>query len=129
MNILLDTQAFVWLASSPLRFKESVRAVLVDPRNRLFLSAASSWEIAIKVARGKLSLPLEPSAYVPSRMHRHSVTGLSIEHRHTLHVITLPPLHNDPFDRLLVAQAQIEEMALLTSDRQVAAYEVEVILA
>ena len=100
-----------------------------DPDNRLFLSAVSAWEISIKNAMGKLELPLPPEKYVPSRMTATGVEGMMISHAHGLRAGGLPPHHRDPFDRLLIAQAQLEGMPLLTADRQIHLYEVEVIEA
>ncbi|HEV2669689.1 MAG TPA: type II toxin-antitoxin system VapC family toxin, partial [Gemmatimonadales bacterium] len=80
--------------------------------------------IAIKHALGKLKLPGEPAELVPAWMTRTGVTPLAVLHRHALHVATLPPHHRDPFDRMLVAQAQLEQLAILTADRQFARYEV-----
>jgi len=91
------------------------------------LSAASSWEIAIKYALGRLTLPDEPARYVPDRMRRSAVDGLAVAHAHALAVATLPPLHRDPFDRLLVAQAQLEGLPIITADPAIRRYEVETI--
>lgn len=104
-------------------------SLLSDPENQLFLSAASSWEIAIKYAIGKLPLPMPPAEYVPSRMEISGTSALPILHAHALQVGTLPRHHGDPFDRLLIAQAQVEGLIILTSDRQFSAYEVEVFWA
>jgi len=102
MRFLLDTQCWLWMQAEPDRFSPETRKLLLDPSNELFLSAASSWEIAIKYALGKLPLPEPPSTYVPSRMQSSGVIGLAIEHAHALHVESLPSHHRDPFDRLLV---------------------------
>jgi PIN domain nuclease of toxin-antitoxin system len=107
---------------SPDRFRPENRALLTDPESILLLSAASSWEIGIKWATGKLLLPEEPETYVPRRLERQGVSGLAIEHRHALHAAALPPHHRDPFDRLLIAQAELEELVLLTADRQLEPY-------
>ena len=127
MRFLLDTQCWLWMQAEPDRFSPETRKLLLDPSNELFLSAASSWEIAIKYALGKLPLPEPPSTYVPSRMQSSGVIGLAIEHAHALHVDSLPPHHRDPFDRLLVAQAQLEAMSILTADRALALYPVTIL--
>lgn len=103
--------------------------MLQDPDNQLFLSAASSWEIAIKYALGKLPLPLPPAEYVLSRMQTSGTTALPIQHSHALHAGSLPHHHADPFDRLLIAQAQLESLELLTADPQLEAYEVSLLWA
>jgi PIN domain nuclease of toxin-antitoxin system len=100
-------------------------SLLESPSNDLVLSAVSSWEISIKYALGKLSLPEPPSRYVPSRMTASGSRGLAIEHAHAVRVAELPPHHRDPFDRLLVAQAQIEKLILVTADRQFEPYDVD----
>jgi len=111
------------------RLSPPVRGILQDPDNQLFLSAASSWEIAIKYALGKLPLPLPPMEYVLSRMETSGTTPLPVQHSHALHVGSLPHHHADPFDRLLIAQAQLENLEILTVDRQFEAYEVVVLWA
>jgi PIN domain nuclease of toxin-antitoxin system len=111
------------------RLSPPIREKLQDPENQLSLSAASSWEIAIKYALGKLPLPLPPAEYVLSRMETSGTTPLPVEHSHALHVGSLPHHHADPFDRLLIAQAQLEKLEILTADRQFEAYEVDLLWA
>jgi len=111
---------------SPERFSREAIGIVQHPRNELLLSAASSWEIAIKYALGRLPLPLPPEEYVPSRLQSSGVVGLPVLHSHALHVAALPAHHRDPFDRLLIAQAQLEKVAILTADRQFGSYEVEI---
>jgi PIN domain nuclease of toxin-antitoxin system len=127
MKVLLDTHCWLWMQAEPDRFSSETRKLLLDPDNELFLSAASSWEIAIKYALGKLPLPEPPSTYVPSRLQSSGVIGLAIEHAHALHVESLPPHHRDPFDRLLIAQAQLEELPIMTADRALASYSVTIV--
>jgi PIN domain nuclease of toxin-antitoxin system len=98
-------------------------------QTRLLLSAASSWEIAIKWANGRLPLPESPAVYVPERMRRTSVLGLGIAHAHALQVTALPPHHRDPFDRLLIAQAQVEDVPIVTVDPVFDRYDVKVLRA
>ena len=117
------------MQASSKRLSQQAREVLQDPENQLFLSAASSWEIAIKYALGKLPLPLEPMAYVLSRMETSGTSPLPVQHSHALHVGSLPLHHADPFDRLLIAQAQMENLQILTADRQFEAYEVDLLRA
>lgn len=109
------------------RLSRQTRTLLQDPENQLFLSAASSWEIAIKYALGKLPLPVPPLEYVLSRMETSGTSSLPIQHSHALHAGSLPHHHSDPFDRLLIAQAQLENLAILTADRQFKAYQVDLI--
>lgn len=123
MRLLLDTHVFLWLQTEPERLGDQLPSV-ADPRNDLLLSAASSWEIAIKHRLGKLPLPDPPERYVPQRIRAIGASGLPVEHSHALKTTTLPDLHRDPFDRLLVAQAQLLDLTLLTADPAVAQYPV-----
>jgi PIN domain nuclease of toxin-antitoxin system len=129
VRILLDTHCWLWMLAAPERFSAIALTLVEDRRNELLLSAASSWEIAIKYALGKLSLPAPPSEYVPDRMRTSGVGALAVQHAHALHVAGLPRHHSDPFDRLLVAQAMLEELPILTVDRQLEPYAVELIWA
>ena len=122
MRILLDTHCWLWLQADPGKFSSATLSLLEDPAHELLLSAASCWELSIKYSLGKLPLPEPAETYVLKRLERHGVIGLSIELRHALHAGTLPMLHRDPFDRLLVAQAQLEGLALPTADSKVRAY-------
>jgi len=127
VTYLLDTHVWLWLLSDPERIRPDLLSELRDSRTRLLLSAASSWEIAIKWAVGRLPLPAPAASYVPSRMQRSSVEGLAVAHAHALQVAALPPYHRDPFDRLLIAQAQLEGLTLATADRVFGAYDVPVV--
>ena len=124
MRILLDTHVFLWLQTEPARLGEQLR-VLEDGRNELIVSAASSWEIAIKYRLGRLVLPERPERYVPERLRAIGAKGLAIEHTHALAVASLPALHGDPFDRLLVAQAGLLAVPIITADPAVAQYPIE----
>jgi PIN domain nuclease of toxin-antitoxin system len=114
---------------TPERLSMQTQALLADPDNQLFLSSASSWEIAIKYSIGKLPLPMSPTEYVLSRMETSGTSALPVLHTHALHVATLPPHHKDPFDRLLIAQAQLEGLKFLSADHQMEAYDVEIVWA
>jgi PIN domain nuclease of toxin-antitoxin system len=126
LRLLLDTHCWLWMRGEPERLSEVSRRVLRDPGSALYLSAATVWEIAIKFAAGKLQLPEPPAAFVARRIEEDQVTALPILFAHALRAGELPPHHHDPFDRLLVAQAQIERLALLTADRELAQYDVPI---
>lgn len=128
MNLLLDTNIWLWLQHSPERLGSALDHAK-DPANVLFLSAASSWEIAIKWSIGKLPLPEPPQTYLPDRMITSGVRALPIQHAHTLAVATLPAHHRDPFDRLLIAQALVEGATLVTSDAAMRPYDAEFLWA
>ncbi|GAC1324793.1 MAG: type II toxin-antitoxin system VapC family toxin [Mycobacteriales bacterium] len=129
MTYLLDTHVWLWMVAAPERLRKEVRILLASPASELVLSAASGWEISIKHALGRLSLPESPTTYVPSRLRATAVLPLAIEHRHALAAGQLPPHHRDPFDRLLVAQAQLEGLVLVTADPQLEPYEVRLLMA
>ena len=129
MRVLLDTQCWLWMALAPDRFSSRSRRLVEDRQNLLYLSAASAWEIAIKHGLGKLRLPEDPETYVPARMAALAVLPLAIDTPHALRAAALPPHHRDPFDRLLIAQAQIEDLPLLTADSALAVYDVTTIAA
>lgn len=124
MKVLLDTQTWLWMQISPERFNDDALALVKDERVELLLSAASSWEMSVKYAMGKLPLPVPPSEYVPDRMRTSGVTGVPVTHRHALHVAQLPLHHRDPFDRVLIAQAQLDGLTVLTADRVFERYDV-----
>jgi PIN domain nuclease of toxin-antitoxin system len=128
-SYLLDTHVWLWLQTTPERLRDDVVELLADRANTLLLSAASSWEIAIKYRLGKLPLPEPPAEYVPERMRLSGVTALPIEHAHALRVADLPEHHGDPFDRLIIAQSQLLNVPIVTADGQFVAYEVETVPA
>ena len=129
MNVLIDTQCWLWWFAEEERLNTGAQQLIGNGENTVYFSAASSWEIAIKCAIGKLKLPESPDRYVPRRLASQGMVGMPIEHVHALRVASLPNHHRDPFDRLLVAQAQLEKLALLTTDPLIAPYEVETIWA
>jgi len=114
---------------SPENLSRKTLSLLRDPKNDRLLSTASIWEITIKYRIGKLPLPTAPSDYVPSRLVLTVTTPLAIGVAHALRVGDLPGHHRDPFDRMLVAQALVEGIPIVTSDRQFTKYGVEVIAA
>lgn len=117
------------MQSDPDRLCDETRATVQDVRNSILLSAASAWEIAIKYRLGKLPLPEAPASYVPDRMRRSGTSPLPVEHAHTLRTAKLPDHHRDPFDRLLIAQAQLLDLTIVTADEQLSAYDVSLIAA
>jgi PIN domain nuclease of toxin-antitoxin system len=127
VRLLLDTHVFLWLQTEPERLGEHL-AVVEDSRTQLLVSAASAWEIAIKWALGRLPLPQPPDRYVPERIGLIRAQALAIEHADALAVSGLEPLHRDPFDRLLVAQAGRLGVPILTADPVLAAHPVETVV-
>jgi len=129
VKFLIDTECWLWGLAEPERLSSKARELMIDRESEVYLSAVSSFEIAVKAAIGKLALPEPPPVYVPKRMASQNIKSLPIEHAHALRVYSLPPHHKDPFDRLLIAQAQVESLAIMTADRQFANYDVPLIWA
>ncbi|MFI5226913.1 MAG: type II toxin-antitoxin system VapC family toxin [Candidatus Limnocylindrales bacterium] len=127
MKALIDTHVFLWWVLDADRLSVEGRELLGDRANDFFLSAASAAELAIKVGQGRLTLPEPVESYVPSRLGSEGFQSLPIELGHALRVARLPPIHRDPFDRILIAQAQIEDLPILTADPVIARYDVETI--
>ena len=125
MRILIDTQCFLWFLGAAKLLGTEAQDALTDPDNELFLSAASAWEISIKYGIGKLTLPDAPEIYIPQKLFSNGITGLAIEFPHVLQVHSLPLIHKDPFDRLIIAQAQIESLTLLTADPVMLSYKID----
>jgi PIN domain nuclease of toxin-antitoxin system len=127
MKALLDTHAFLWWVTNAPQLSSTVKSLLSDRNNQIFFSAASGWEIAIKAQLKKLELPELPEVYITQQLEINSFQVLPINLRHTLQTYYLPNHHKDPFDRILVAQSQVEELPLLTLDAKIAQYGVSVI--
>jgi PIN domain nuclease of toxin-antitoxin system len=127
MKALLDTHTFLWWNLNAPQLSTTARDFIADGNNKIILSAASAWEIAIKYAKGRLDLPEPPDLYVPNRLKLHHFSSLAIQTAHALQVHALPPIHNDPFDRLLIVQSQLEKMPLLTTDAEILKYGIDII--
>lgn len=124
MKLLLDTCTFLWIAAGAPQLSARARAAFTDPTNDVFLSAASAWEITVKHDLGKLPLPRPPKDFVPEERSRHGIDALPISEEAALAVGRLPPLHKDPFDRILVCQAIMGGLTLVTPDPLVNQYPV-----
>ena len=124
MKALLDTHAFLWLIAGDERVSKTAQEIFLDKGNRLFFSAASLWEICIKMSLGKLSLKSGWLKIMQEEMDANAIQWLPIEMLHCLEVTELPSHHRDPFDRMLIAQAMVEDMVLLSRDIRLSDYEV-----
>ena len=122
MKLLLDTHVLLWAAGQPEKLSESARTLLTTPENALFFSAASIWEIVIKRSLGRKDFKVDP-ARLKKMLITHGYTELPVTAEHALKVETLPLLHKDPFDRLLLAQARAEGMLLLIVDASILQYQ------
>ena len=121
MTFLLDTHVLLWAAGEAGRLKPETRILLGDPATELTFSTASIWEVVIKSALGRSDFRVDPQR-LRDGLLRNGYRELAIRSEHALAVGLLPPIHNDPFDRILVAQAQVEGMTLLTVDEKLARY-------
>ncbi len=121
MKLLLDTQLLLWAAGQPERLSAAAKKLLNNPRNELLFSAASLWEVAIKSTLGRDDFRAEPRL-LRRGLIDNGYSELPVTSQHAVSIDTLPPLHKDPFDRLLLAQALTEGITLLTSDAQLARY-------
>lgn len=129
MRYLLDTVVWLWSLWEPERISRKAHEVMNDLDQEIFLSAVTAWEVAIKSSVGKLTLPEAPTSYVPRRMIEQGLRPLQVSHEHALAVFNLPQHHGDPFDRLLIAQARIEDMVLISSDKIFEHYDVPLLRA
>jgi PIN domain nuclease of toxin-antitoxin system len=127
MRVLLDIHVFLWWNQGSSELSKKALRILADPANTLILSVASAWEIAIKTQSGKLRLPEDASTYVPVRAAHYGMEILPIHLTHALALQSLPLLHRDPFDRMLVVQSQIEKLSILTADPTIRSYPVDTI--
>jgi PIN domain nuclease of toxin-antitoxin system len=127
MKYLLDTMVWLWSVGPTDKIGSAALEILANGEEEIYLSAASSWEIAIKTKLGKFELAEPPGRYVPKRLVEQGIHSLSVTQSHSLRVYDLPLHHQDPFDRLIIAQAIAEEMTVLTADRAFQMYPVDVL--
>jgi PIN domain nuclease of toxin-antitoxin system len=127
MQVLLDTHTCLWWVTNNPQLSRTVRDIISDSDNTIYLSVASMWEIIIKANLGKLPLPAPPAEFIRSCLGQNQFESLAIELSHVLKVDTLPDHHRDPFDRILIAQAQAENIPILTIDHLIVQYPVQVI--
>jgi len=122
MKLLVDTCTFLWIVGGGGVLPPRVREVYQSPENEVYFSAVSAWEIALKYATGRLPLPEVPERLVPAERERRGMSALPLDEEAALHVLRLPPLHRDPFDRMLVSQAIVHGLVLLTPDPLLSQY-------
>ncbi|MCC7542623.1 MAG: type II toxin-antitoxin system VapC family toxin [Deltaproteobacteria bacterium] len=126
MRLLLDTHVLLWWITDSRRLSTTARRLIADGDNALLWSAASAWETAIKHALGRLQLPDAPAAYLPKHLARSGIQSWPVTQEHAFAAGALPAHHSDPFDRLLIAQARIDELELVTADPMLARYDVNI---
>jgi len=124
MRLLLDTCTFLWISTDAPELSTRARELFVDPGNEVYLSSVSTWEIAIKYALGRLPLPEPPERFIPDQRKRHGIEPLPLDEEATLHLVRLPELHKDPFDRMLICQAIVHGLVILSPDELICQYPV-----
>jgi PIN domain nuclease of toxin-antitoxin system len=124
LRLLLDTCTFLWIVAGDRELSDSARRLFADAGNEVYLSAVSAWEISVKHGMGRLPLPRPPSLFVPHERARHGIGAFPLQEDAALAVHRLPPLHRDPFDRMLICQAIAGGMTILTPDALIAQYPV-----
>lgn len=127
MQALLDTNAFLWWVTNDKKLSSASHNVISNPQNDIFFSIVSSWEIVIKTQIGNLPLPESPEIYIPSRLSYYDFRTLSINMEDVLQTWQLELHHKDPFDRLLIAQSQINNLPIVTADTKFHLYDVSII--
>jgi PIN domain nuclease of toxin-antitoxin system len=127
VRLLLDTHAFLWWVTDDDRLSERAGELIADGANDVYFSAASAWEIAIKAGLGRIRLPDEAWTFTPDQLERNAFQALPVHVAHAVAVITLPDVHRDPFDRMLVAQAITEGLTIVSADPELARYAVPVV--
>lgn len=126
MKFLLDTHIFLWWITASQLLSQTARDIISDGNSELYWSTASSWEVAIKYKIGRLPLPEVPELFIPTELAKNRIDSLPIVNDHSFRAGQLPAHHRDPFDRMIIAQAQIENMEIITSDRQMSLYDINV---
>ncbi len=129
MKVLIDTHCLLWWLCEPQKLNEKAKEIFLSTENDLILSAVVSWEIAIKANLKRLRLPKRPALLFKELFEEEGFTGLPIDHGHTLMSAELPKHHFDPFDRLLIAQSQVERIPILTADKSFKLYSLELVWA
>lgn len=127
MKILLDTHVFLWYISSDQRLSENQRACIQDLNNEVYLSIVSVWEVIIKCQIGKLHLPQPAATYLPAQREKHQILSLALDEKSVAHLAQLPPVHRDPFDRMIICQASVYDLLLMTDDEMIAKYPMRVL--
>jgi PIN domain nuclease of toxin-antitoxin system len=124
VDLLLDTHTWLWWTTGDSQLSTTAINAIADPANRVFFSVVSSWEIAIKFGLGKITLAESPATLIPRLLSSQAITVTDVKLAHTMGVVTLPPHHLDPFDRLLIAQANYEDTTIVTRESAFSAYAV-----
>lgn len=124
MRLLLDTQVFLWFISADSRLPAEVRRIIRNFDNEVYLSVVSVWEAIVKYQLGKLPLPQTPESYLPLQRQQHEIASLSLDEASVVHLASLPSIHRDPFDLMLICQALQHDLIIVTADEIIEQYPV-----
>ena len=125
MNLLLDTCVFLWFISEDPKLSRSLKDLVADPEQEVFLSVVSPWEAILKQQTGRLHVPTPVGNYLQDKRERHHIVSLPLEEQSLLHLAKLPSLHRDPFDRILICQAMEHGLTIITPDRMISQYPIK----
>jgi PIN domain nuclease of toxin-antitoxin system len=126
MRYLLDTHAFLWFISDDSRLSRKATSIIRKAENEIFLSTVSVWEIAIKTQLGRLQIEEDVDVFILSELEKNTFLALPITIPHAAYITKLPDIHKDPFDRMLIAQSTVENMALISGDQSIRKYSLEI---
>lgn len=127
MKYLLDTHTFLWMIADDEKLSVTAKKCILDKKSKLYLSSASIWEIVIKTSIGKLTLPEHPQTFIKKQLAENMIDELPVTFKHAFQLLQLPYHHKDPFDRMLISQAQSEKLSILTTDSLFAGYDIKTI--
>jgi len=127
MNYLLDTHAFLWFVLDDQRISKEAKSVIEDSQNKIYFSAASAWEIAIKTKLARLKIIGDFESFIIDQLSTNSFVPLSITISHSLYTVRLPQIHKDPFDRIIIAQSKLEDLPLISKDKTIRKYKVTLV--
>ena len=127
MKYLLDTHAFLWFVSEDNRLSSKAQSIIKNSQNEVYFSAVSAWEISIKIRLGRLTIEEDLEPFIIKQLAENNFQTLSITIFHSIHTSKLPEIHKDPFDRMIIAQSQVEDMHLISRDKNIKKYKIPVV--
>ena len=127
MRYLLDTHAFLWFVLDDQRISTKAKSIIKDSKNEIYFSAASAWEMSIKIRLGRLTIEEDLEPFIIKQLAENNFSTLSITIFHSIYTSKLPNIHKDPFDRMIVAQAQVEDLSIISKDKNIKKYSVPVV--
>ena len=127
MKYLLDTHAFLWFVTDDNRLSSKAKSIIQNSNNEIYFSAASAWEISIKAKLGRLKLGGDLESFIIEQLTENSFGPLAIKVSHSLYTEKLPQIHKDPFDRIMISQSKVENMVMITMDKEIREYKVSTV--